>query len=268
MLERVPTCYIFVMAILAVTGVAIPLLIMFFLKKRGVKGSYFFWGFAAAVVFSLAFEQIINAVIIYFFGYRIAATTLNKALYTGFLAALFDEFGKFIFLGKVIDKKDDNRNAVMFGAGFGMLEMVCLLSCEMISNLMFAIKINNGQFQQMMEGLDSESTEQMNTIKFNLCNVGWKTYAAEFAGKLMSFTIQVCLCVIVWYAVKLGGMYRLLVILSFALHMGINSGSVYISDCFGGTVAELVFLAFTVVMVVLTLLLYKKLKDKEPIVEE
>ena len=100
---------------------------LIYYKKKGGQVSAFFVGCAVFVVFALLLESLVHNLVLKGLpvGEKILGNTLLYALYGGLMAGLFEETGRFLAFKTVLKKRQDNdRNALMYGAGHGGIECI------------------------------------------------------------------------------------------------------------------------------------------------
>ena len=147
------------MAAAALACVVIPLVLLFYYKKKGAQVSPFFVGCGVFVLFALILESLMHNLVLKVLpvGEKIMNSTLLYALYGGLAAGVFEETGRFLAFKTVLKSKLDNdRNALMYGAGHGGVEAVLLLSATYVSYIAMGIMMNMGMVDKLTAGLTGD----------------------------------------------------------------------------------------------------------------
>lgn len=230
----VPTLSIVFMAISALTGIILPIVLLIYFRKRfkmGVKP--FFIGCATFIVFALILEQIAHRVIL---TSNIGATIQNNiwlyGIYGGLMAGLFEETGRF-FVFKTIMKKDlnSNDNALMYGAGHGGVEVFFILVFSMVSNIVLSVMLNTGATTQFTSSITDEAQLQALYQSFELLST---TPSGDFlmsiVERIAAVAIHISLSVLVWFAVKNRRKYFWLFPLAILFHTLVNAIAVILAN--------------------------------------
>lgn len=204
-----------------ILGILIPVSLLIYFKKK-YRGSIksFFVGCAVMLVFALILEQIVHSVV---FSSSVGITIQNNiwlyALYGSLMAGLFEETGRFLAMRYVLKKERDNAyNALMYGAGHGGFEMCIILTFGMMNNFIYAIMINMGQTQLLLNPLDENTKAVLQTAIDALIQTPSWQFVLSPIERLAAITAQIALSVIVWYAAAGQKGKGLLFILAILLH--------------------------------------------------
>ena len=135
------------MAVSCLFGFGLPIvLLLYFRKKFKADFMAFVVGGAVMFLFALVLEAMIHQIILATpAGKAVLGSAILYAVYGGFMAALFEETGRFLAMKTVLrryQKKD--VNALMYGAGHGGIEAAAILGIGMVNNLIWAVMINTG----------------------------------------------------------------------------------------------------------------------------
>jgi len=226
----VPALSIVFMLISAMAGLALPLILLFYLKnkfKTGVKP--FFIGCAVFIIFALVLEQYFHAIILNSdVGKTIQSNIWFYGFYGGIMAGLFEETGRFIAFKTVLKKNLNNdKNAIIYGAGHGGVEVFFLLVTGMVSNIVMSIMLNTGAVNLITAGITDEAQLQSLYKSFELLS---STPPANFLiglfERIAAVAIHIALSVLVWFAVKNRGKCFLLYPLAILLHTLVNAVAV------------------------------------------
>ena len=203
--QTVPALSFVTMGITLLMGIAIPLgLFIFYRKKYDCKIKPFITGCAIFAVFALVLEGICHAIILG--GGRqdlITAKPLLYALYGGLMAGLFEETGRFIAFKTVLkDSHDTDNTALMYGAGHGGFEAFYILFVSGVSNIIMAVLINSGNTQLLTTGLTADKLAAIQQLIDTLVTTKPLAYCAGIVERIPAVAFHISLSVIVWFAVK------------------------------------------------------------------
>lgn len=196
------------MAIVALVGIAIPVvLFLVFRKKYKTDVAPFFIGCAVFIVFALILEGAIN----YFIFTSSVGTTIKNNIWLygiigGLMAGLFEETGRFTAFKTVLKKKRDNgRNALMYGAGHGGFEAFYILFASMISYIVIAVKLNAGMYDTLTAGVtDAATLQTLNATFAALAETAPATFLMSIVERIAAVAIHISCSVLVWFATKEG----------------------------------------------------------------
>lgn len=229
----VPTLSIVFMAITALTGIAIPI-VMFFILRKKYKADIkpFFIGCTVFIVFALILERIFHSFILTSdVGKVIQSNIWLYGIYGGLMAGLFEETGRFIAFKNLQKKSNNNdKNSLMYGAGHGGIEALIILVFSMISNIIMAVMLNNHMAEQLISGVTDEV--QLQTL-YNAFQTLAETPSGDFlmaaVERIAAVAIHLSLSVLVWFAVKNGGKCLRFYPLAILLHTVVNAFAVILA---------------------------------------
>ena len=219
----VPALSIVFMAVAMTFAFVVPFVLLFYYKKKGAQVLPFFVGCAVFILFALILEALVHNVVLKGLpvGERIMGSTLLYALYGGFMAGLFEETGRFVAFKTVLKKRQDNdRNALMYGAGHGGVEAILMLGLGYASNLVVAAMINMGLADKLTAGLSGDMLSQVQGIFDTLTTTPASTYLLAIVERCVAIATHISLSVLVWFAAKKPGklwLYPLAILLHAAL---------------------------------------------------
>ena len=138
-------------ALQAVFGLGLPAALYLFLRRKYSCRTKPFWiGCGVMLIFALVLEQAAHSAILSTaFGQRLAANPILLAVYGGFMAALFEEGGRFIAFRYIL-KDDDPHSALMYGAGHGGFEAFAVLFLAALSNFACIEAVRAGETDAML----------------------------------------------------------------------------------------------------------------------
>lgn len=203
--QTVPALSFVTMGISLLFGIAIPLgLFIFYRKKYNCKIKPFITGCAVFAIFALILESIFHLIILG--GGRqqlLMAKPLLYGLYGGLMAGLFEETGRFLAFKTVLKESQDNDNtALMYGAGHGGFEAFYILFGTAISNILMAVMINSGNTQLLTANLTGEKLAAIQQVITTLITTKPLAFCAGVVERIPSVAIHISLSIIVWFAAK------------------------------------------------------------------
>ena len=221
MQSTIPVLSIVNMAISALIGVAVPVVLYVIFRKKYKANHLPFWvGSITVVLFALVLERVMYSFLMKTpIWLDISNNVWLYGIVGGFFAGLFEESGRYLAFKTVLRKKRGNdANALMYGAGHGGIEAVILLSVSMVVNLIFALQFNAGVPSQLGT---ASAAQQLIAMPSWMLLVG----AVE---RLTAVTIHVSLSVLVWFAAKNNKKFWLYP-LAILLHLIVDAVAVILS---------------------------------------
>lgn len=204
-------------------GVAIPVCLCIYFRRKFRCDFLPFWiGCGVMFLFALVLEQTVHSVVLYSsIGTVIRNNLWLYALYGGLMAGLFEETGRLAAMKLVLKKKQGNDyNALMYGAGHGGFEAFYILFFPMLNNLIYAVMMNSGSTELLMNGLDSANQTVLQAAFDTLASTSPFLFLLSPIERLAAVIAQLSLSVIVWIAAKEEGKigwYFLAILLHFML---------------------------------------------------
>jgi len=216
------------MTITLIIVVGLPvILLMLVYKKTKAKISSFFIGCGVFILFALILEQIIHSFVLGITDTFLTEHIILYGLYSGLVAALFEETGRWMAMKFFMNKNLNKQNALMYGVGHGGIEAIIIVGLTYVSNLLTAIMINAGSLQTSLAVLD----EEIQQTAYEQLKPLWELPAWQFymAGveRLIAFALHIALSVLVYKAVKSGRKRFWLV--AFLVHFAADFLTVVIS---------------------------------------
>ena len=230
----VPILSMAFMALAALFCFAMPVLLLIYYKRKGADVLPFFIGCAVFVIFALILESLMHQLVLKVLpvGKTILENTLLYALYGG-------------------------RNALMYGAGHGGIEAILIVGLTYIGNIVISMLINAGQTDMLMATATGEVAEQMQAVFDSLIATAPWTYLLAIVERIVAITTHVCLSVLVWFAVKKSGKFRLFP-LAILLHAALDGLTVILAARLPAAAVEGCLVVMTLGLVFLTRALWKK----------
>jgi uncharacterized membrane protein YhfC len=209
----VPGLSIAFMAVAALAGVAIPVvLFLVFRKKFKADILPFFIGCAVFAVFALILEGLVHMLVLKSnIGLKIQGNVWLYATYGGLMAGIFEETGRFTAFKTILRKKrGKDVNGLMYGAGHGGFEAFYILVASMVSYIVMALMLNAGMADKLTAGITDQTTLQtLNATFASLSTTAPGTYLVGVVERLAAVALHISLSVLVWFAAKDKGRFWL-----------------------------------------------------------
>lgn len=181
-------------------AVSIPILMaVFFYKRFPYRLSSLFIGAAVFVVSQFILRQPLMRLL--------TISDLHKAMSTNFLylvvfyalsAGLFEESGRYVAFRLNRKKGLDWPNAVAMGIGHGGIEAILLAGLGQLNNIVMAIMIQNGSFDEKFAAVLGDQAE---VVRSALTDTAPPLFFLSGIERLLIMPVHVCLSVIVCLAV-------------------------------------------------------------------
>ena len=258
----VPVSSLITIAICAVLGIAVPILLsLWMVKKYNVKVRTILIGAGVFVLFALVLETIMHQVVLKgAIGPTITGNVWYYALYGGLAAGIFEETGRFLAMKFLLkDEPSGAKTAVAYGIGHGGIEMLIIFGVSMISNLVIASMINLGQADTILSALPAEAQAQMQGTfaQFETSTPG--TFLTGVWERTSAIILQVGLSVFVWTAVRKGGKWLWLFPAATLIHFLVDASAVLLMDSVSMAMLETIVCAMAVAVGAAAVMLAKKL---------
>lgn len=120
------------------------------------------------------------------------------------LAALFEETARYISFKYVLKKSNSIQSSISYGLGHGGFEMMYILFIGGLQNLAYAISINSGQFQNLLNtsGLNSEQLNQMLQLPSAIASISFGTFLLALTERISALLFQISCSIIVFKSAK------------------------------------------------------------------
>lgn len=253
------------------------LVIFFFMpvylcKTKGCKLKAYIIGCLVWLVFASIIESLLHSVILSTnAGAAIQRNVWLFALYGGFMAALFEEGGRFVAMRFLLRKEmNDNRNAIMYGAGHGGFEAIFLLASAMLSNIILAAMINTGLISTTFEALKllpEESAIASLSGMAQLVTLPSYIFIVGLLERFAAIASHIAMSIFVWFAIK--NKKPALFAIAFLMHFFLDAATVVISGFVSNTIVlEVLIYVIAAIYVYLSVKLYKSEANNTAILEE
>ncbi len=229
--QSVPFLSIVFMIISGILAVAMPVgLLLWYRYKRHADIAPFVVGCIVMLVFALLLESLVhNVVLTSPVGRTIQDSVILYALYGGFMAALFEEGGRFIAFKTVLRKKQSkDANALMYGAGHGGLEAFAILGIAMVNNIAWSLLINSGNTALLTSSVTGEQRIQVEMTIQALITTPSVQFLFGGIERVFAIILQIALSVFVWFAAKKKGK-GVFFLYAFLIHFAVDAITVILS---------------------------------------
>lgn len=249
-------------------GALIPLFLLIYLHKKYSCETRASWiGCAVFIVFALILENVVNNVLLQCgVGGIVQRNILIYGLYSGVMAALFEDVGRFLAFKTVLRKSNGNDcNALMYAVGHGGFELFLLLILPMLSYAAYAVTVNAGNAQTLFEGITEQQAAILTDTLSQLSSASPLVFLLSPCERIAALAVQFSMSVLVWFAAKNPARTALLP-LALVLHTAINAVSILLTACqvsiFPATLAVCVVAAL---YAILALRVWKQNREAAPI---
>lgn len=245
----VPVSSLIAMALCAVTGIAAPILISWWLvRKYQVNVRTILIGAGVFIVFALVLETILHQVVLKGpHGQVILGNIWYYALYGGMAAGIFEETGRFLAMKSLLKNEPSAaKTAVAYGVGHGGAEMLIIFGITMISNIALAAMINAGQADLLLASAPAEAQEQMQAQFAQLESSSAGAFFIGLWERASALILQIGLSVMVWTAVRKGGKWLWLFPAAILLHFLVDGCAVILAKSVSMAVVEIILSAMAI----------------------
>ena len=277
-LAKVGTQSFIALAVGAVLAIALPILLAILWKiKKKEPFTTILIGAATFVLFALLLEKLLQAVVIAPTQLGLSDHALSRfinarPLLWAFVAALFpgvfEETGRLVAFKTVLRKRRNRETAISHGIGHGGIEAMFLLGVTFIEYLVFAVMINHGSFQMLIDQTASQLPGQeaaLTDMAAQIAAFSFGGLALSLAERVFAVLFHIGASMLVFYACR-DKNRRWLYPLAIVLHTAMDfRAALAMTDLFRPPVwaLELIFAAFGIlVFLVAYFLLYRKDKER------
>lgn len=149
----------FIFAAAAELALPVILLLVLCLKKK-VTVVPMFLGFASFFVSQVMIRlQILNVLKTQGWFQSFAANFIPYCIMLAFTAGLFEESARLLCAGCFLKKHRMFRDAVSFGLGHGLCEVILITGMAQINNIVYTVMINSGTFQKATAALPAAQSQ-------------------------------------------------------------------------------------------------------------
>ena len=250
------------MVFLLLIGV-LPIIYWMRRHKGQVKISYFIAGALGFIVSARILESIFH----YFFlladnpiSQFLNGNTVAFVLYGMLMAGIFEECGRYIVLKYIMKKHRTRENAVLYGIGHGVIEVLTVVLPVILLYLVIATSLQNGSVDSVLKAL--HVTEQNAAVAMQsfqaAAQFNVETAVITILERISSMAIHIGCSIIVYYSVIVENKKYLCG--AVLLHMMADFfAALYQRNVVGAGIAETGILFIAIVIVWIATKIYKKL---------
>ena len=199
----------------AVLAIILPITIALIWKfKKKERFTTILIGVASFVLFAMIIEKLIQNVLIFptqmmlpdhAVSRFVNARPLLWALVVALFPGVFEETGRLIAFKTVLRKRKNRETSISYGIGHGCGEAMILLGITYIEYIVFAVMINLGTFQTVIDQATAQAPDQINTVyalagqiaSFSMASLGIALFERVFA-----VLFHIGASILVFYACK------------------------------------------------------------------
>ena len=250
----------------AVLGIVVPLgIAIWWTIRKKENFTTILIGAAVFVLFALLLEKPIqNALILPDHGVSrfINARPVLWAFVVGLFPGVFEETGRFVAFKTVLKKRKNKETSISYGIGHGGIEVIIILGMTYITYLSYAVMINTGTFQTVIDQVMAEAPDQLGAVYQTMdaiATFSFGTLSLGFLERVGAFLFHVGASILVFYACRDRRkffLYPLAVLLHTAMDMFCGlylNGTLQISQ----VVLEIVIIIYGILVFIGAYFIYK-----------
>lgn len=251
-----------VMALCAVLGIAVPILLSWWIvKKYNVRPLTIIIGALVFVVFALVLEALMHQIVLKGpHGPAITGNIMYYALYGGLAAGIFEETGRFLAMKFFLKREPSSAiTGIGYGIGHGGVEMLVIFGVTMLSNIAISAMINAGQIDTVLASVPAENLATVQAQFDGLKDIAPGTLLIGLWERASALILQISLSLLVWVAVRRGGKWLWLFPAAILLHALVDAAAVILSKSVGMVSIEIIISALAVAVGAMGWMVAKKL---------
>lgn len=252
------------LAVGGVLGLAIPIaaIIIYKKKNRDTWLPSAFIGAGTFILFAMILETLLHRVMLPI----VQGNVWTYAIYGALAAGVFEETGRFVAYKTLMKKHYSTKNAVLMGLGHGGIEVVIVLGVSYLAYLVLALAANSyGSIEALVEAMKgSAASNGVDVVLITVEKTRFKDIFSPLCVRLIAMTFHVCMSVWVYKAVSQKGKIWLYPV-AIAAHALLDFfAALYQTGVISSVLLLYIILTvFAAVIVFATVMLAKKLPDKE-----
>lgn len=213
--EPVGTKQFVILAIGLVIWLAVPAAIAIWWKvKKKEPMTTILLGAATFLLFALVLEKPIQNVLLFpaQMGLKehavsrfVGARPVLWALLVGLFPGVFEETGRLVTYQTVLKKRRHRETSISHGIGHGGFEVLLMMGLTYFQNIVYAIMINTGTFQLLMDQVAAQAPEQLETgyaIASQLAVFSFGSLGIGIVERVFAVAFHVGASILVFYACK------------------------------------------------------------------
>ena len=193
----------------AVLGIVVPLgIAIWWTIRKKENFTTILIGAAVFVLFALLLEKPIqNALILPDHGVSrfINARPVLWAFVVGLFPGVFEETGRFVAFKTVLKKRKNKETSISYGIGHGGIEVIIIFGMTYITYLSYAVMINTGTFQTVIDQVMAEAPDQLGAVYPTMDAIATFSFGTLSLGLLErvgAFLFHVGASILVFYACR------------------------------------------------------------------
>lgn len=209
-------------SIITISAPILVLILWCYRKKAKVMPAL-----AGAIVF-LVFSQILEMIPHMFFLFTdnpvsrvITSVPILYALYTGLVAGIFEETGRFVAFRFLRKKFPGKETAITYGIGHGGFEAMSLVGFGYIQYFSIAMMIHKGTIDEMLSSYSGETLASLEQIVSLISSLSVEICVITIIERIYAFVFHIALSVLVYHAVNVSGKKYLFPV-AILLHAGLD----------------------------------------------
>ena len=127
------------------------------------------------------------------------------AILVGLFPGLFEETGRLVAFKTLLRKRKNRETAISHGIGHGGFEVIFILGVTYINNIIYAVMINSGSFQTLIDQVAAKAPEQVEQgyqIAAQLAAFSFGDLAIGLVERVFAVAFHIGASMLVFYACK------------------------------------------------------------------
>lgn len=176
-------------------------LLVFYRKRERISFIPVLVGILVFILFSQILEKSLHFIVINPAN-PLIQNPIMYALYGAFAAGVFEEVGRYVGFSLFLKKYRERKDGIAFGLGHGGIEAILIGVIPFVTNVTFALMINQGVFDQTFAGkLPAETIAQ---IKTSLLASSPLIILLGGVERIFAVVLQIAMTLLVLYGVRQG----------------------------------------------------------------
>lgn len=210
-----------------VLSIVLPLgIALLWCKRKKEPFTTILVGAATFLLFALILEKPIQALVIsadHPVSRFLNANPVWLALVAGLFPGLFEETGRLAAFKTVLKNRKNRETSISHGLGHGGFEVIVLLGVTYVTYIAYAVMINTGTFQSVVDQVAAQAPDQVDALKTLVGQLASLTVAdigAALVERVFAVLFHIGASILVFYACRDRGrfwLYPLAILLHTAL---------------------------------------------------
>ena len=210
-----------------VLSIVLPLgIALLWCKRKKEPFTTILVGAATFLLFALILEKPIQALVIsadHPVSRFLNANPVWLALVAGLFPGLFEETGRLAAFKTVLKNRKNRETSISHGLGHGGFEVIVLLGVTYVTYIAYAVMINTGTFQSVVDQVAAQAPDQVDALKTlagQLASLTVADIGAALVERVFAVLFHIGASILVFYACRDRGrfwLYPLAILLHTAL---------------------------------------------------